>query len=105
MDHIDRERLGKILKHRYIDSLPLWDVMHQTTLKNGVNALTYFQQMVRAITPAGKTFVPQAGTSGYSVNQQMQMNAERANAKQEHADKILAAQELEAAKELIAKKG
>ena len=103
LDNIDRVRIGKILQHRYIAQLPLWDVMSQTTLKNGMNALEYFQQLVKAITPAGKMFVPKAGAAGYSVNQQMAMSAQNAATKQVHNDTTRAAQELEAARALIAK--
>ena len=83
LDEIDRTRIGKILQHRYINQLPLWDVMSQTTLKNGLNALDYFQQLVKAITPVGKQFVPRAGAGGYSVNQQMELNARNAAQKDE----------------------
>lgn len=103
LDNIDRVRIGKILQHRYINQLPLWDVMSQTTLKNGMNALEYFQQLVKAITPAGKMFVPKAGAAGYSVNQQMAISAQNAATKQSHNDTTRAAQELEAARALIAK--
>ena len=103
LDQIDRVRIGKILQHRYINQLPLWDVMSQTTLKNGMNALEYFQQLVKAITPAGKLFVPKAGAAGYSVNQQMAMTAQNQATKQAHNDTTRAAQELEAARALIAR--
>ena len=102
LDQIDRVRIGKILQHRYITKLPLWDVMSQTTLKNGMNALEYFQQLVKAITPAGKTFVPKAGAAGYSVNQKMAQSAENMATKQAHDDTTRKAQELEAARKLIA---
>lgn len=102
LDGIDRTRIGKILQHRYIKQLPLWDVMSQTTLKNGMNALEYFQQLVKAITPQGKLFVPKAGAAGYSVNQQMAQNAENMAIKQTHDDTTRKAQELAAAKALIA---
>lgn len=103
LDDIDRVRIGKILKHRYIKQLPLWDVMSQTTLKNGMNALEYFQQLVKAITPTGKPFTPRAGGSGYSVNQQMSMAAENAATKQKHDDTTRQEQEVAAARALLAK--
>lgn len=102
LDGIDRARIGKILKHRYINQLPLWDVMSQTTLKNGMNALEYFQQLVKAVTPAGKHFTPKAGAGGYSVNQQMEINAQNAATKEGHDRTVRAAQELQAAKDLLA---
>ena len=103
LDEIDRTRIGKILQHRYINQLPLWDVMSQTTLKNGMNALDYFQQLVKAITPAGKPFTPKAGAGGYSVNQQMELQARNAAQKDAHDSGKRAEQELAAAKALIAK--
>lgn len=102
LDSIDRSRIGKILSHRYIKQLPLWDVMSQTTLKNGMNALEYFQQLVKAVTPAGKIFTPKAGAAGYSVNQRMAISAEAQATKQTHNDTTRKAQELAAAKALIA---
>ena len=85
LDNIDRERIGKILHHRYIRQLPLWDVMSQSTLKNNVNALEYFHQLVRGITADGRPYVPRAGARGYSINQtiqiaEQQMAAQRAEA-------------------------
>ena len=103
LDSIDRARIGKIVQHRYINQLPLWDVMSQTTLKNGVNALDYFQQLVKAITPAGKFFTPRTGASGYSVNQQMEGAARNQAIKAEHNSTVLAAKELADAKALIEK--
>lgn len=101
LDNIDKARIGKIVQHRYINQLPLWDVMHQTTLKNGLNALEYFQQLVKAITPAGKFFTPRTGASGYSINQQMDMAAQEQAIKANHNNTVRADQELAAAKALI----
>jgi len=105
LDKIDRARLAKILQHRYIKTLPLWDVMSQSTLKNGMNALEYFQQLVKAITPAGKPFTPSSGASGYSVNQQMEIKARQTAQQEEHANTVKAEQELQAARELLEKNG
>lgn len=104
LDSVDRLRIGKVLQNRFINDLPLWDVMSQTTLKNGVNALTYFHQLVKAVTPEGLPFVPQAGRSGYSVNQLMQQKNAVAASQVAHAESVQAAKAEAEAEALIAKK-
>ena len=67
LDEIDRKRLGGILSDRNAGSFELWDLMLQKTLRNGVNALTYFNQLVRQITPNGKIIDPRSGQIGGSA--------------------------------------
>lgn len=64
LDEIDRGRLVKILTNRNARSFELWDLMSQITLNNGINALDYFHQIVRIITPAGVIMRPNEGTVG-----------------------------------------
>lgn len=64
LDTIDKRRLAGILVDRNATSFQLWDLMGQKTLGNGVNALTYFNQLVRMLTPNGKTVDPRAGQVG-----------------------------------------
>lgn len=64
LDDIDRRRLGGILADRNSRSFELWDLMANKTLRNGVNALTYFNQLVRQITPNGKIVDPRSGQMG-----------------------------------------
>lgn len=67
LDEIDRRRLAGILMDRNAQSFELWDLMSQKTLGNGVNALAYFHQLVKILTPAGKVMDPQSGVVGGMV--------------------------------------
>lgn len=53
MDNFDKARLKKIVTSQHADKYPLWDLMSQTTLSNGKNALDYFHQLVRVKYAAG----------------------------------------------------
>lgn len=64
LDEIDKRRLAGILMDRNSRSFALWDLMAQKTLGNGMNALAYFHQLVRQITPNGKILDPRAGQIG-----------------------------------------
>lgn len=64
LDNIDKKRLMRVLSNRNAVSLELWDLMSQITLNNGVNALTYFHQLVRIITPEGIIMNPKQGVVG-----------------------------------------
>lgn len=64
LDAIDKARLARILLNRNAATFPLWDLMSQTTLKNGVNALTYFHQLVKVISAAGLVYTPRGGVMG-----------------------------------------
>lgn len=72
LDDIDKRRLAGILMDRNARSFELWDLMMNKTLGNGVNALTYFNQLVRQLTPAGKVLDPRsgqmAGTQAGTIN-------------------------------------
>lgn len=70
LDSIDKKRIVKILTNRNARNFPLWDLMSQTTLNNGVNALNYFHQLVRVLTPSGTIQNPRTGEVGYAVPQQ-----------------------------------
>ncbi len=66
LDAIDRQRLKTILVNRNATLYDeLWKVLEQNTLGNGVNALIYFNQLVRQITPSG-TILP-FGTNRHSA--------------------------------------
>lgn len=70
LDMIDKQRIAKILTNRNATSFELWDLMAQITLGNGQNALTYFHQLVKMVTPAGVITNPkigQVGTAGRQV--------------------------------------
>ncbi len=64
LDEIDRRRLYKIITNRNARSFELWDLASQITLNNGVNALVYFHQLVRQMTPSGQSITPGLGQSG-----------------------------------------
>lgn len=64
LDEIDRRRLAGILADRNASSFELWDLMSQKTLGNGMNALAYFNQLVKLLTPNGKILDPKSGQMG-----------------------------------------
>lgn len=69
LDEIDRARIVSMLRSRDAQSLPLWEVMANTTLKNGQNALLCFHQLVKTRTVTGQILPPGKGR-GTSVMQQ-----------------------------------
>jgi hypothetical protein len=64
LDRIDRQRFFNIITSRVAGSFPLYDLCAQTTLGNGVNALTYFQQLVKVLTVSGQVLEPRVGQRG-----------------------------------------
>lgn len=64
IDNIDKQRMARLLQNRNADRLELWDLMSSTTLNNGVNALTYFHQLVKIISPMGTKYTPRGGVVG-----------------------------------------
>lgn len=64
LDEIDRRRLSGILMDRNAQNFELWDLMAQKTLGNGVNALAYFHQLVKVLSPSGKIMDPKSGQVG-----------------------------------------
>lgn len=64
LDAIDRQRLFNILTKRHAGQFQLWDLLSQHTLGNGVNALTYFHQLVKILTPTGTIIDPKSGVVG-----------------------------------------
>lgn len=67
LDDIDKRRLAGILADRNANNFELWDLMGQKTLGNGMNALAYFNQLVRMITPNGKVIDPRSGQMGIAA--------------------------------------
>lgn len=53
LDMIDKKRLLDIVTNRNAHLYELWDLMHQITMRNGVNALVYFNQLAKVLTPSG----------------------------------------------------
>jgi len=64
LDAIDRQRLFNIISKRHATSFQLWDLLSQHTLGNGMNALDYFHQMVKILTPSGSIIDPKSGVMG-----------------------------------------
>lgn len=64
LDEIDKRRVAGILMDRNARNFELWDLMSNKTLGNGVNALQYFNQLVRQLTPNGKVLDPRSGQMG-----------------------------------------
>ena len=55
LDVIDKQRLKAILLDRNAQLYDeLWKVLEQKTLGNGMNALLYFNQLAKQLTPSGK---------------------------------------------------
>lgn len=75
LDEIDRRRLAQILADRNARNFPLWDLMAQKTLGNGLNALAYFHQLVRVLTPNGKVIDPRTGVMGAPLTGVVDTNA------------------------------
>lgn len=64
LDNVDKERLVKIIQKRDAQKYPLWDLMSMSTLKNGMNALEYFNQLIKVRSVSGQIFTPNAGKIG-----------------------------------------
>lgn len=70
LDDIDRARVVSMLRSRDAATLPLWEVMANTTLKNGQNALLCFHQLVKVRTMAGQILPPGKGRGAHNIPQQ-----------------------------------
>lgn len=64
LDAIDRRRFLNVVSSRQASSFPLYDLMANQTLGNGVNALVYFQQLVKVLTPSRQIIAPRVGVVG-----------------------------------------
>lgn len=64
LDEIDLNRMFNILRNRNASHFELWDLMAQVTLGNGVNALKYFHQLVKVLSPSGTISDPKSGEVG-----------------------------------------
>ena len=61
LDPIDKQRLLRIIGNRNSHLYELWDLMSNLTLGNGANALEYFHQYVKVLTPSGEVISPSLG--------------------------------------------
>lgn len=64
LDQIDRNRISAILRKRDADKYELWDLLDNTILGNGENALDFFHQLVKVRTDSGQILIPGAGKAG-----------------------------------------
>lgn len=67
LDLIDKKRLLDIVTNRNAHLYELWDLMSQITMRNGVNALTYFHQLAKVFTPSGQIIEADPARRGLSV--------------------------------------
>lgn len=67
LDDIDKRRFFQIITSRHAPNMALWDLMDQQTLGNGMNALVYFHQLVKLVTPDGNIINPRAGVIGQTA--------------------------------------
>lgn len=70
LDRVDRQRFFNIVTSRTASSFPLYELCAQQTLGNGINALTYFQQLVKVLTPSRQIIAPRIGQIGGAVQTQ-----------------------------------
>lgn len=85
LDNIDKRRLHRILTNRNAVNFELWDLMSNITLNNGVNALTYFHQLVQVVTAGGQVMNPRAGTIGVDQGTIDTRNADNRKNMEEYA--------------------
>jgi hypothetical protein len=74
LDNIDKKRLHRIVTSRNARSFPLWELMSQITLPNGMNSLEYFHQLAKTISPEGVIMSPRSGVLGTGVRDTMIQN-------------------------------
>jgi len=102
LDRIDKSRLVRILRDRNVQNFELWDLMSNVTLNNGVNALEYFHQLVKVLTPNGEIMIPKSGVRGapsrIDTNADPMAAAKQRVAEQKAAEAVAAEAEAKAAK-------
>lgn len=67
LDLIDKKRLLDIVTNRNAHLYELWDLMSQITMRNGVNALVYFNQLAKVLTPSGQIIEVDPARRGLAV--------------------------------------
>lgn len=67
LDSIDLKRLKQIILSRDSARYPLWDLMSQKPLPNGMNALEFFHQFVKGRSVTGQIFRPGEGSRGIAM--------------------------------------
>lgn len=64
LDDVDKRRFHSVITNKNSPHYTLWELMGQITLGNGSNALEYFHQLVKVLTPQGQIINPRAGVVG-----------------------------------------
>ena len=72
LDSIDKGRLKGIVTNQHADKYELWDLLAQSQLSNGKNALDYFHQLTRVIHGQGAVT---NGMSGGLANARVEKSA------------------------------
>lgn len=67
LDQIDKRRLHRLITNPNSRNFPLWELMGQSTLGNGMNALAYFHQLVKVKTVGGEIINPSEYHRGYAL--------------------------------------
>ena len=67
LDQIDRLRMARVLHKPNANELPLWELLSNETLKNGMNALEFFHQLAKIRTVNGKVFPVDSNKKGATV--------------------------------------
>lgn len=61
LDQIDKGRLKSIVTNIHANKYELWELMDMTITTNGLNALTYFHQLVKIVQGPGATNTTMGG--------------------------------------------
>lgn len=64
LDDTDKSRLLKVVTSEHAHMFTLDQLLKNTTLKNGMNALVYFQQLVKVRTASGRTIEANSNRRG-----------------------------------------
>lgn len=76
LDMIDKQRLRNIVMNRNASMYELWDLMSQITLGNGINALLYFNQLIKVRTATGVVVPFGTGRVGVPMAQAVDQSAD-----------------------------
>lgn len=89
LDEVDKARMRQILTKRHANTMPLWEVMAQVTLKNGKNALEYFHQLVKVRTSSGQIINPSAARRGI-IRRPLSQQTAKPLAEEKHEEPVQA---------------
>ena len=90
LDPIDKQRLLRIIGNRNAHLYELWDLMSNLTLGNGANALEYFHQYVKVLTPSGELINPTLGRIAAPDVTGLKKTAARLQAELEATQQVMA---------------